>query len=195
MPVSYTDFSALLDKKVADGEWQLSEGLIEIMKLLTGEIDLSALPEAAQVQFFNGTGIFQMAREFINDPSNDSDSISELDRLLKKVFPPTEILEKISKPGNIMSSIAIKTDAMMDQQASEEGCQNLAEQSFDADYIQAEACYLFEERVVDGKTIRVFYPAWWQGEPEQESLVTGALDALSDSSKTFDIYGNLKMLI
>ncbi|MHB8819688.1 MAG: hypothetical protein ACYC7M_11590, partial [Bellilinea sp.] len=93
-PMGFTD---LLDQKITRGEWTLEEGLVAFLKLFAGEVQPSGDPAGVGVQEAEGTGIIQMAYEYLQN-GTDEEIKTEITRLLTLIVPTQAMLDPYSIP-------------------------------------------------------------------------------------------------
>lgn len=93
--VSFVD--NLLVKEAA-GEWTLGEGLVATLKLFAGELDEASVLRNSDLLFPEGTGIFAMAYEYLDD-GPDVEAKSEISRLLDRLVFSNEQLEAMAGIG------------------------------------------------------------------------------------------------
>jgi hypothetical protein len=191
VPLLYTSSTDLLEAKIASGEWTEGEGLIILLKLFTGEINIDEVPGSELVLEFSGTGAVRWGQDFIADNNNDPELKAEIERLLSKLFPSEEILDLISKPSGRTSNIGVGKTAMLDIQASS-SCQDLASNGFQSEFFDGGDCYLYDEANINGFSYRVYYPSSWQGDEEKENLVDVAFTGLTESVVVFFDYGDME---
>ena len=188
VPRTYTSFSDLLDAQVEKGEWTQGEGLVYLLQYFLGELE-GDLPELEFVKEINGTGILRLAKEYIANNPSDTANIQELNRLIAQLKPSDEMLDLMSQPANSTSDSGTSKNAMLNKQVSAEDCANFQQLGFDPDHFNSEYCYKYEEAMVNGKTYRVYYPSWWQGDETKKPVIDNSIIALIDSAVTFVEYG------
>jgi len=96
--VSYVDNLLV---KVEAGEWTLGEGLVATLKLATGELDAESVLRHDELLNHEGTGVFKMANEYLDDGPDDG-AKEEITRLLGLLVFSNEQLEAmagISQPS------------------------------------------------------------------------------------------------
>ena len=93
--VSFVD--NLLVKELA-GEWTLGEGLVATLKLFAGELDAASVLRHPDLIFPEGTGIFEMAYEYLDD-GPDVEAKSEISRLLDLLVFSNDQLEAMAGIG------------------------------------------------------------------------------------------------
>jgi len=191
VPYRITGYASLLEQHLESGLWTESEGLITLLKLFSGEIKRSEIPDAQYLVTRGGTGIVRLAYEYLAREDADPEAAAEMDRLLAQLFPSQETLAEISRPAEPTRSSRSPHLGAPNPQASPGTCQRLASSGFDSRYFSEENCYIYQEVKVGSYFYRVYYPAWWQGE-DQEQLVDAALEALEHSAETYKTLGDMK---
>ncbi len=79
--VSYADN---LLEKVEDGEWTLGEGLVATLQAFVGERDVAEVLRHQELLTYEGTGVFDMARDYLED-GPDPEAQSEVARLVRRL--------------------------------------------------------------------------------------------------------------
>ena len=191
VPYRITGYASLLEQHLESGLWTESEGLITLLKLFTGEIDRSEIPDAQYLVTRGGTGIVRLAYEYLAREDADPQAAAEMERLLAQLFPSEETLAEISQPAEPTRSSRSPHLGAPNPQASPGTCQRLASSGFDDQYFSEENCYIYKQVKVGSYFYRVYYPAWWQGEDKLQ-LVDAALEALEHSAETYKTLGDMK---
>ncbi len=187
-----TSYAALLRQKMESGEWTEAEGLIQLLRLFTGEISQAEVPGSEIVLAQGGTGIVRWAEDYINADGSNPEDVAEMERLLAKIFPTADMLDQISVPSGETGSLSAVHLAKPATQATETSCQTLASQGFDSKYYDGDHCYVYDEAQVNGHKYRVYYPTWWQGQDDKKTIIDSALLALVDSAATFNAFGTFE---
>ncbi|MDO8616814.1 MAG: DUF6055 domain-containing protein [Dehalococcoidia bacterium] len=84
--------------KVEDGEWTLGEGLVATLKLAVGELDAASVLRHPDLIRPEGTGILQMAHEYL-DAGPDEEAKAEITRLLDLLVFSNDQLEAMAGLG------------------------------------------------------------------------------------------------
>lgn len=198
VPRVYSSFSDLLESKVEKGEWTQSEGLVELLRYFSFEIDIEDLDELEYVHEKSGSGLVRLAREYIAENPQDIETVNELNRLLAQFLPSEEVLDLISIAAPKVQFPSKAKNAMIKKQTNAAACANLERLGFDPSHFEGEPCYIFVLEQHNGMNYRVYYPSEWQGNQVKTDAVKVALSALIASAKTFSQYGgfyNINMTI
>ena len=102
--------------KVEAEEWTLGEGLVATLKLFAGELDAADVLRHPDLLREDGTGIFDMARKYLEDGS-DADARAEITRLLGLLVFTNEQLEAMAgitppvaaEPGRVAAGRSAQT--------------------------------------------------------------------------------------
>lgn len=201
------------------GVWTEAEGVIAILRHLSGEAPRDAIGGLERVVSRSYTGVAELAREFLDDEALPADERDELERLLRAVAPPIEVLEALSEPDDTSDDPATTSGengagSGDDEQslgvepagggtagavpvsraipAQSSGCVAVQEDGF-AELDVGENCWKVRTRStgLGGYRLRVFYPPEWEGEA-QEPIVNAALDALELTNNSFDQWGDVR---
>lgn len=186
-------FPDLISRKVERGEWERGEGIMVLLKTFAGEID----PGQLEVDFTaiegDASDVTEMASDYLDSPETDSETASEIERLLRVLIPTQEILDRISQTENqsARSGGIYHTSASLQDGASA-ACAGLEDEGFDAVIDSEATCYLYREIQQGAYRYRVYYPAWWKDEPDKLSWVDDTMSALQDSAEVYTQLGDLE---
>jgi hypothetical protein len=140
-----------LQAKVESGEWSYEEGLVQSLKMFTGETQLSGLfPERpANVE---GFGLVREAQRYLRVGS-DAATKAEIERLLSIIAPPPERLLDYASPAPTGS---VRPNGPAARPRAAEDCEALYKEGFPPG--SGIKCLLLKEGGVSGQTVRVFWP-------------------------------------
>jgi hypothetical protein len=179
-------FDRILQAGIEAGNWSEGEGIVQLLKYFVGEISADQIQDISKVEEQAGTGIVRLAGDYLESPDGDPKTQEELERLLRMIFPPQEVLDLISQKGGFVSSnkLASPSKPSLSQQ-DQAACQNLANQGYVGNVDPGVLCFFYEEKEIDGNILRVYYPEFWSGDEEKEALIGNTLDALADAVITY----------
>ncbi|MHB1481019.1 MAG: DUF6055 domain-containing protein [Bellilinea sp.] len=186
-PMGFTD---LLDQKITRGEWTLEEGLVAFLKLFAGEVQPSGDPAGVGVQEAEGTGIIQMAYEYLQN-GTDEEIKTEITRLLTLIVPTQAMLDPYSIPEE--SSRRGPGLAAPIRQTSEE-CASLWTSGFPDPRTPSFICFLSGTRQIGGNDYRVYYPLAWQGDASKDPYYAATLEAIENAIPVYQAYGQVKSI-
>ncbi len=189
-PLSYVE---ILENGVENNLWTEGEGLLNMMQYIIGETGPDNLPGVTQVTNLEATGIVEITNEYLDQPDHDPEIGDQLERLLRILFPPLEVLEQISRPQSAISHNKLASAELMVPEQDQDACADLAGAGYDAEETDYDGddnpyaeffsdCYVYAERTLDGRTFRVYYPTEWEGNEERQARVFVSLDALAESA-------------
>jgi len=188
LPSGYTD---LLRDKIASGEWTLEVGLVTMLRLFAGEIQVSEAGLGQGVLVTEGTGILRMAGGYLKT-GTDQAVKDEITRLLNLLVPSQEALDRYSIPEDQASARGpgLAAPARQDLVA----CDRLWVAGFPDARTPSFPCFLSGRREVAGYTYQVYYPLAWRGDASRDPYYTATLDAVQDSITIFQDYGGVKQI-
>jgi hypothetical protein len=168
--------------KVESAEWTLGDGLVATLQLFAGEQDAASVLRHTELLSHEGTGIFLMAEEYL-DEGPDAEAKGEISRLLDLLVFSVEELEEMA--GVVPKSASITT---------KDGVSNCAR--FFRDHTSfppgVGVCLEQKSETINGKLYRVFLPAsplpsagWTEAHAEL------ALQAIRDAVRTYDALGDM----
>src|SRR5574340_130751 len=183
-------FTDLLDLKIAGGEWTREEGLVTILKLFAGEISAGDNPLGSEVQVGEGTGIIQLANEYL-ESGPDAAARDEIARLLKVIVPTQAMLDRYSIPeGSSRRGLGLAAPV---RQTSQD-CAALWASGFPDTRTPAFTCFLSGTRSIGGYDYRVYYPLAWQGDSSKDPYYAAMLEAIQDTAPVYQTFGSLKSI-
>jgi hypothetical protein len=188
LPAGFTD---LLEAKVASGEWTLEEGLVTMLKLFAGEIQASDAGLGDGVQESEGTGIAQMATEYL-ETGTDEAAKTEITRLLSLIVPSQAMLDPYTTPQ--ASSIRAPGLAGPARLADPQECANLWATGFPDTRTPSFQCFLSGQRDIGGSSYRVYYPLAWEGDASKTPYYDATLQAIEDTIPVYQGYGTVKSI-
>lgn len=147
----------LLAKLEAD-EWTLGEGLVETLKLFAGELDAAQVLRHPDSEDFEGTGIYEMAHEYLED-GPDAEARAEINRLLGLLVFSNDQLEAMAGLAPV-SAAHVAHVALAPQRSPEEDCLwFFRAYQEDEDYPPGVGqCLEVHTTTLDGKRYRIFRP-------------------------------------
>ncbi|MCB2178804.1 hypothetical protein KQH61_05270 [bacterium] len=184
-------FESLLETGIETGQWTEGEGLVLFLQYFVGETAENAIAQASDVEEEAATGIVRMAGDYLNQPENDPALAQEIERLLRMLFPPQEVLDSLSSPTSLNASHKLAASSPPAAAQSEAACMDFAGTGYEGNIDLGVTCYLYIEKELDGSTLRVYYPEWWQGDVEKETQINITMDALGDAGNTYSDFDNL----
>lgn len=180
---------AVLDDGVQDGSWDYGQGLIFMLRFVSGEIAPEDIPGFEDPDVLSPTGIVRQAQDYLDDPDSDPQYRDEIARLLETLVPSQEALDRLSQPASSSFRSGMSLASFQRQAAPPPECADLASLGFKAGVNPGDYCYLFLEATVEGNRLRVYYPKWWQDDPTRMSWANAALRSLSKSASTYSQFG------
>ena len=109
--------------KEETGEWTRDEGLVATLRLFAGEIEASQVLRHPELMDYSGTGVIQLAQEYLATGPDD-EARTEIARLLDQLVPSREQLERMSVDGQASpdaSSLFVSLGPVLQQDEEEEG--------------------------------------------------------------------------
>lgn len=185
-------FSELLAENVEEEIWELGEGFVLLLQFVAGELSSEEIPGFMVVKEPNPTGLLRGAVDYLNDPESDSQYHAEIERLLGKLTPSQEDLDRFSQPSNQSNRSGMFLASVSQQASVPSECANIVEEGFSAEVDTGEFCYIFKEASQGSYRHRVYYPKWWDDEPEKIAWVDETLTTLSESAAIYSTLGTLK---
>ncbi len=177
-PVGFIEY---IEENVEAGVWSsFEEGVIQILQLVVGEENSENLPGVNQVIFDEITEVVERAYAY---EANGTDPAlkSEMTRLLEILFPPEENLDLYAVSADSISNLILSRE-------NGANCRELWKQGLPNNVAVPPTCLIFEERVVEGVAVKVYFWADWKDDPIRKPFFQAAIEALEDSVKTYKKY-------
>jgi hypothetical protein len=182
-------FSEFLEEKIEEGVWERGEGLVSLLSYLAGETGPSDIPGVTAVVAAGATGLLREAQDYVADPPQDSPYPAEINRLLDKLIPSQEELDRLSEPAGQSRDTGPILASFERPAQGYGGCEIVSGEGFSKNVDPGEACYKYRQAEAEGKRYRVYYPRSWDQEEAKLSLVDSTLDALTDSAHVYSGFG------
>jgi hypothetical protein len=180
---------AVLDNGVEAGSWDYGQGLIFMLRFVSGELAPEDIPGFEAPSEFSPTGIVRQAQDYLNDPDSDPQYREEIRRLLGILVPDQDALDQLSQPAGNSFRSGITPITFRRQAGPPPECADIASLGFKAGVNPGDYCYLFQEATAEGSRLRVYYPKWWQDDPARMSWANAALQSLSKSASSYSQFG------
>lgn len=188
LPSGYTD---LLQNKIDSGEWTLEVGLVTMLRLFAGEIQVSQAGLGQGVLETEGTGILRLAGGYLQT-GTDQATRDEITRLLNLLVPSREALDRYSIPVDQASSRLPGLAAPARQDPEE--CNLLWTRGFPDVSTPAFPCFLFDKQNIAGNWYWVYYPLAWRGDANRDPYYTATLQAVQKAITLYQTYGSVKSI-
>ncbi len=159
-----------LFSKVEAGEWSLEEGLLQTLRLFTGEAALDEVYAEAPASM-EGTGLILEAERYLAS-ADDSPERAEIERMLNILLPDTERLLEVAEPATASSGHG---PGPASPGAAAEDCETLYAQGFPTG--SGLVCLAYHEAGIGGHTVRIFVPLTAMPLEYGDAALTGVLQS------------------
>jgi len=199
LPSGYME---LLQNKIASGEWIQEEGLVTLLKMFVGEIQVSEADLGQGVLNTEGTGILQWAGYYLQT-GTDQAAKDEITRLINLLVPSQESLDRFSIPeeqafgrgpglaATTWQDSAAAFTADRSYQTEEEECASLWSLGFPVPTLPSFPCFQFRDLVIAGNHYKVYYPLAWHGDASKNSYYLATLQAIQKTIAKYQDYGTV----
>jgi len=177
-------FDEILDARVESGEWTEGEGLLHLMKTFTGELSIHDDSELQSVYDIDGSGIIMRVQEFLSVPGNDSQTKTELERMLNNLVPSAEILKSVSSPRAEGNGLKVASPNQSNNHQSVL-CEDLRRFGFEEIISEEVICLEYIDIFEDGSAL-LYYPKYFIGEPVFETMTSETAGAMRKSIEFYD---------
>lgn len=180
-----TTYAQVVDAGVAAGLWDELGGLTRVLDHVVGALPAQYVPGIESVEETELSEMLHRAWDLKESGNHSPDELEPLRRRYELFAPPQELLDEIAQ-----NAANEPTVHGFRQPAAVASCAPIDVDDFDED-AWIEGCYQVLQNTVPGATLRVFYPAWYDGDGALASLPTVALAALTRSTDTFRELGRI----
>jgi hypothetical protein len=137
---------------VESGEWTYEQGLVQALKIFTGEAQVQTDSSGKKPASLEGSGLVREAQVYLNS-GQDVGMRAEIERLLSVIAPAPERLLEVADPESVSRARGPGYAARFN---ITEDCAALYEKGFPAG--SGLKCLLYKEGGISGQLLRVFYP-------------------------------------
>jgi hypothetical protein len=186
LPMSWAE---LLEKNVDDGTWEYDDGLVFLLSYVAGELEADSILGFHEVQEGSPTSLVRLAKDYLQSTDRKPGPAADVERLLGRLTPTQAVLDRISQPSGMAGGGGTYLASHRPQADVPEECANIVEDGFSASVDTGQFCYVFREVSEQQNRLRVYYPKWWEDNPEQMPWVEAAVTGLFDSSPVYSDLG------
>jgi hypothetical protein len=167
----------LLYGGVEGGSWTYEQGLVDTLRLFTGETRVEQFAAVQQPSSTEGSGIVREAQLYLKS-GQDAGARAEIERLLGVIAPAPERLLEVADPE-------LMTGARLPGYAARfnisEDCDALYKDGFPSG--SGLKCLLYKEGGISGQLIRIFYPLLDMPLDYADAAYTGVMQSFEAFSK------------
>jgi hypothetical protein len=181
----------LYQARLAAGDWTEGQGLVNLLGMYTGSAKAQDAIGNHTVSDFELTGLMRLADQYL--AANPSGQLhDDVQKQVNLLVAPIAQLERFSRKVNLSAafphlaslSLPSENDAPYGDQAE---CQSLWANGFTS--TTPVICFEYGEQIVDGTSIRLYYPAWWATDNPNRTRLAPLLQAAALATQTFNAYG------
>lgn len=203
-----SDLGAAVDDGVEAGLFTEVEGLVAAIGGFTGQNPPVEGLGVEDVTEPGLTGLARRAGDLLDSGTLRPDEASRLEAALAFLNPTQAVLDAISAPSPSGSSggvdstdeqsrpataVLVAFQAQVDESEGDQRpeCeQGLASMGFDPEFSTGSNCYFFDEEVVDGHTLRMYYPASYLSQDDgNQALLELTMEAMTKSTTVYSQLG------
>ena len=188
IPAGPLSLVSLYQVHVQAGDWTEGQGLANLLGMYTGETQSADILGDDAVQDFEATGLLRLADQYLagnpDDPMHDV-----VQKQVNLLVPPLDQLERFSRKHSTSASIHLASLSLSPayDTADSATCQHLWEDGFsDPNPV---VCFEYDEQVVDGTSVRLYYPSWWAADDSRRARLEPIFQAASRAVHTYNAYG------
>ncbi|TFH38023.1 MAG: hypothetical protein E4G99_00710 [Anaerolineales bacterium] len=137
---------------VESGSWSYEKGLVEALKILTGETRVEQFAAGQHPSSTEGSGIVREAQLYLKN-GQDAGERAEIERLLGVIAPAPERLLEVADPEPVTGARPPGYAARLN---ISQDCEELYKDGFPSG--SGLKCLLYKEGGIGGQLMRVFYP-------------------------------------
>ena len=190
VPIPITDLTGFYEDKITSGQWTPEQGLVTMLKLFAGETTGQNVVIPASVTETEGTGIIQIATEYLTN-GKDETTKAEIRRLLQLMVPSRTTLDKYSVASKAMKNKSIGLAA---PRPLDTDCASLWLSGFPDTRTPSYPCFQYDVQTIGRSTYQVYYPLDWRGDASKLPYYQATNQAVTDSVPTYSRYGDMKSI-
>lgn len=196
-----TTFDEVVDEGIAAGYWEEIEGLTKVLGYAIGALPAEQVPGVRDVLTGELNELLRRANTLALSGEYSVDELADLQRWYELAVPSDEVIalladsasdEQASGLSGVQASsnaqYTVYGAALVTQVASD--CTLIDPDDF-SNWGVVNGCYDKFEDVVDGATLRVFYPRSYNDDPALANLPLLAREALAASISTYKSLGEI----
>ena len=208
-------FGELVDAGITAGLWDEVEGLTQVLGYAVGAVPANQVPGVTEVYTREINDILERANALALSGEHSQDELADLQRWYEIAVPPNDEIELLADtaatpqalspaytgeeistdPGSPLAqragggpeANAVRAGSFIQAQGS---CAPVVADEFSS-YAVVEGCYEMYEDSVEGITVRVLYPSWYNDDETLAHLPLLAREALVTSASTYKSLGEL----
>jgi hypothetical protein len=179
-------FGEVVDRGVAAGLWDEIDGLTRVIGHAVGALPADRAPGVDAVLSGALSGVLERANRYPLSGEYSDDQLSSLRRVYELAVPTPEALALLESTARSASTQASGFAAPR----VAAGCSGVSADDFD-DWGVIEGCYKVYEDIVDGKTLKVYYPDWYEQVPDRAEMPLLAREALVESMTVYASFADI----
>ena len=191
LPAIPLSLPELYRARLKAGDWSEGQGLVDLLGLYTGSSTAQVVLGKYTVSDFELTGPLRMADQYLaanpTGPLHD-----EIQKQVNLLVAPLPQLERFSRKGSL-SAVSIQLDSLSRSSQPDARLGDQAEcQSLWADGFTSTTpviCFEYAQQIVNGTSIRLYFPAWWAADDPNRARLAPLLQAAALATQTFNAYG------
>jgi len=180
-----TNYPELLDAGIDAGLWDELGGLELLLGHAVGAVPSDEVPGTDTLLTREFTDLLERAHALSLSDEYSNDQLAPIRRWHELAVPSAETMEMLE---NTSRQVGFKSLRNTSPAAQASNCSSIDAGDF-SDWGVVEGCYLLWSESVQGVTIRVFYPAWYEEDPANAGLALAAGQALVQAIDTFADFG------
>lgn len=181
-PPGPNTFEDVVDRGVEAGLWDELEGLTRVLGFAVGGVPLDQVPGADQVITGEFRDLLFRANEYALSGDYTDDELADLRKWYEVAVPSSEVLEALESAAtpSPFAGTGFRSQAA--------ACAPVDAEDFSGRAV-VEGCYKVYEDQAAGATLRVYYPEWFESEPDLADGPLAAREALVRSVETYAGFG------
>lgn len=205
----------IVDEGIERGSWDEVEGLTQVLGYAVGAVPADLIPGVTEVYTEELNELLERANALALSGEYSEDELAEIRRWYELAVPSDDAIEALaasatihqafggdtgareiaSLPTDTTAHRAIGNDSVSAVQAaflyqSQGNCAPVVAEEFSS-YAVIEGCYELYEDSVEGVTVRVLYPAWYNEDENLAKLPLLTREALVKSVSTYKSFGEI----
>jgi hypothetical protein len=177
-PAGPQDFGEVVDRGIEAGLWNELDGLTRVLGFAVGGVALDQVPGAGQVVTGEIRELLLRSNQYALSGDYTDGELAELQKWYEVAVPPPEVSAAIASTARSSSFAGTGFRSLA------AGCAPV-DPAASSPWAVVEGCYKVYEDVVAGVTLRVYYPEWYESDPDLADGPLAAREALIRSIETY----------
>ena len=185
VPSGPLDLVQLYQARLKTGDWTEGQGLEQLLGMYTDPAQSTDPVGSYTLKDEELTGLLRLAGRYLANNPNDQYH-DEVQKQVNLLVAPLDKLELFSKKHSLSSADHLAS-LRISPKPDDATCQDLWRTGFTS--TTPVVCFEYDERTVDGTTLRLYYPSTWAAGDPRRARLEPIQQAAARAIHTFNAYG------